>query len=122
MPQDSISRRQLFRTLGIAAIGAPLTAALGQGRCRLRLGAVGCDTTAIKPVFDSTGWKTVSLDHIVFAVADYPKEAAFYAALMGWKLRADDGKQAVMDIGDWGTVIFKQGVFPPPSPADSSAG
>jgi catechol 2,3-dioxygenase-like lactoylglutathione lyase family enzyme len=26
---------------------------------------------------------------------------------MGWKLRSDDGKQAVLDIGDWGSVIFK---------------
>jgi hypothetical protein len=30
------------------------------------------------------------------------KEAAFYMALMGWKLRRDDGKQAVLDIGGWG--------------------
>ena len=41
-------------------------------------------------------------------MADYKKEAAFYIALMGWKLRSDDGKQAVLDIGDWGSVIFKQ--------------
>ena len=53
------------------------------------------------------------LDHITFRVADYKKEAAFYIALMGWTLRSDDGKQAVLDIGDWGTVIFKQ------APADS---
>ncbi len=26
---------------------------------------------------------------------------------MGWKLRSDDGKQAVLDIGDWGSAIFK---------------
>src|SRR5206468_9180927 len=25
-----------------------------------------------------------------------------------WKLRSDDGKQAVLDVGDWGSVIFKQ--------------
>lgn len=40
--------------------------------------------------------------------ADYRREAAFYIALMGWKLRSDDGKQAVLDIGDWGSAIFKQ--------------
>ncbi len=65
-------------------------------------------TAAIKPLFAPTGWKTVALDHIAFAMADYQKEAAFYIALMGWKLRSDDGKQAVLDIGDWGTAIFRQ--------------
>ncbi len=68
----------------------------------------GCPLTAeaatapIKPVFAPTGWKTVALDHITFRMADYRKEAAFYIALMGWKLRSDDGKQAVLDIGALG--------------------
>ena len=59
------------------------------------------------------GWHTAGLDHITFRVADAKKEAAFYAALMGWKLRSDDGKRVVMDIGDWGTAVFRQ------APADS---
>jgi hypothetical protein len=25
-----------------------------------------------------------------------------------WELRSDDGKQAVLDIGHWGSAIFKQ--------------
>ena len=64
-------------------------------------------TAPIKPLFAPTGWKTVALEHISFQVPDYRKEAAFYIALMGWKLRSDDGKQAVLDIGDWGSAIFK---------------
>lgn len=64
-------------------------------------------TAPIKPLFDATGWKTAALDHISFLVPDYRKEAAFYIALMNWKLRSDDGKQAVLDIGDWGSAIFK---------------
>jgi len=59
-------------------------------------------------VFASTGWKTVALDHITFQMSDYRKEAAFYIALMGWTLRSDDGKQAVLDIGEWGSAILKQ--------------
>ncbi len=118
---DDISRRQLLRTLGAAAIAAPFATALGQGRCRLRLGAPGCDTSAIKPVFDPTGWKTVSLDHITIQVADYRKEAAFYNALMGWRLRNDDGSRAVMEIGDWGTVVLKGGL-PPAAPDTSGRG
>jgi hypothetical protein len=106
--REPLPRRQVLRIIGAAAVGAPLATALGQGRCRLRFGTPGCDTTAIEPIFDPTGWKTVSLDHIVFRVAEYRKEAAFHQALMGWTLRSDDGKQAVMDIGDWGSVILKQ--------------
>jgi catechol 2,3-dioxygenase-like lactoylglutathione lyase family enzyme len=65
-------------------------------------------TAPIKPVFAPTGWKTVALEHITFLMPDYQKEAAFYAALMGWTLRSDDGKQAVLDIGNWGSVVLKQ--------------
>lgn len=64
-------------------------------------------TAPIKPLFAPTGWKTVALEQISFQVPDYRKEAAFYIALMGWKLRSDDGKQAILDIGDWGSAIFK---------------
>ena len=64
-------------------------------------------TAPIKPLFAPTGWKTVALEQISFLVPDYQKEAAFYIALMGWKLRSDDGKQAVLDIGNWGSAVFK---------------
>jgi len=40
-------------------------------------------------------------------VVDYRREAAFYAALLGWTLRDDDGKRAVMDIGTLGSCIFR---------------
>jgi catechol 2,3-dioxygenase-like lactoylglutathione lyase family enzyme len=119
LDSETISRRQLLQVLGVAALGAPLSVALGQGRCMRTFGSPGCDTTAVKPLFDPTRWKTVSLDHIAMSVADYQKEAAFYIALMGWRLRSDDGKQAIMDIGDWGTVILKGGL---PVPASDSGG
>lgn len=103
-----LSRRQLLRVLGVAAVGAPIANLVAQGRCMRTFGIPACDTTAINPVFDPTGWRTTTLDHITMLVADYQKEAAFYTALMGWRQRSDDGTQAVMDIGDWGTVILKQ--------------
>ena len=113
--RGTTSRRQLLRALGGAAIGAPLAAsAFGQGRCRDGYRTQACPLTAelatapIPPVFAPTGWKTVALDHITFQMPDYQKEAAFYIALMGWELRSDDGKQAVLDIGHWGSAIFKQ--------------
>ncbi|MEP6832560.1 MAG: VOC family protein [Gemmatimonas sp.] len=120
-----ISRRSLLRSLGIVIAGAPFAAvpladALAQGKCRLKLGSIPCDTTAIKPIFGSTGWKTTSLDHISMQVADIPKEIAFYSALMGWTLRSDDGKQAIMDYGTLGSVVFKQ--LTPAPPPDTSGG
>jgi catechol 2,3-dioxygenase-like lactoylglutathione lyase family enzyme len=86
----------------------------GQGLCRDGYGTAQCPltrqlaTAQIKPVFTPSGWNTVALDRIIFVMPDYRKEAAFYIALMGWKLRSDDGMQAVLDIGGWGSAVFKQ--------------
>src|SRR5262249_38799581 len=110
-----VSRRTLLQALGAAAVGAPISA-LAQGRCMRTFGTPACNTSPIDPVFAPTGWKTTSLEHVTFRVADYRKEAAFYMALMGWTLRSDDGQQAVMDVGDWGSVIFRG------APADSFEG
>lgn len=119
------SRRSFLHGLGatgVAAAGMSLaSSAFGQGKCRDGYGTQPCPLSAevatapIKPVFEHTGWKTVALDHITFEMPDYQKEAAFFIALMGWKLRSDDGKQAVLDIGDWGSAILKQ------APEQSSA-
>src|SRR5215471_11331877 len=103
----TISRRKALHALGLAAVGGPLTLS-AQGRCMLTYGTPACNTTDIQPAFEPTGWKTTALDHITFRAADYRKEAAFYIALMGWKLRRDDGKQATLDMGDWGSAIVKQ--------------
>ncbi len=71
------------------------------GRC--------CNRAGKTCVFPSTGWKRPwRQNHITFRMPDYRKEAAFYVALMGWKLRSDDGKQAVLDIGNWGSAVFQQ--------------
>ena len=90
------------------------TFAFAQGKCNDGYETPSCPlsvqvaTAPINPVFAPTGWKTVALDHITFEMPDYRKEAAFYVSLMGWKLRSDDGKQAILDIGDWGSVIFQE--------------
>ncbi|MEO7085626.1 MAG: VOC family protein [Gemmatimonadaceae bacterium] len=90
-----------------AAFLAP-RAADAQGRCIRAYGTPACNTDSIPPVFAKTGWRTTGLDHIAFKVADPKSEAAFYVALMGWKVRSDDGKNVVLDIGDWGTAVFRQ--------------
>src|SRR5437764_10856142 len=102
-----LSRRQLLAALGIAAVVRP-TSVFAQGQCGgVRAGTPECDPTPAKLPFKPTGWKTVLLDHLSCTVADYPKEAAFYAALMNWDIRGDDGKQAALDIGDWGGLNLR---------------
>jgi catechol 2,3-dioxygenase-like lactoylglutathione lyase family enzyme len=46
-------------------------------------------------------------------VTDAEKEAAFYAAFLGWKVRSNDGNEIYMDIGDWGGVKIRGGYTPP---------
>jgi catechol 2,3-dioxygenase-like lactoylglutathione lyase family enzyme len=119
---NSATRRRLLQSLAIVCGGAALAvSAFGQGRCRDGYGSSACPlavdvaTAPIPKLFASTGWKTVALDHITFEMADYRKEAAFYIALMGWTLRSDDGKRAVLDVGDWGSVIFQEGAGQQPA-------
>src|SRR5580704_10175125 len=108
------TRRRLLRSLGLASGASFAATAFGQGRCRDGYGTSSCPlavdlaTAPIPPLFVPTGWKTTALDHITFEMPDYQKEAAFYIALMGWALRSDDGKQAVLDIGNWGSAVFRQ--------------
>jgi catechol 2,3-dioxygenase-like lactoylglutathione lyase family enzyme len=107
MGRTTFTRRQMLRTLGAAAAAAPLTV-FAQGRCMRTFGSPACNTDPIPPVFEPTGWKTTALDHLQFLVADHQSEAAFYTALMGWTPRHADDTQAVLDIGDWGTAIFRK--------------
>jgi catechol 2,3-dioxygenase-like lactoylglutathione lyase family enzyme len=116
-----LSRRQLLIALGAAAAFRP-AAAFAQGQCGgARAGTPECDPTPARLPFASTGWKTVLLDHLSCQVADYSKEAAYYAALMNWKIRSDDGKQAMLDIGDWGGLRLRGGFQAPPAPPAAPA-
>jgi len=73
-----------------------------------RQGAANGKTTAPAP-FESTNWKTVWLDHISFEVSNYKETAAFYHALLGWKLGTDEGSQNQCEIGDVGDIIIRRG-------------
>ena len=56
-------------------------------------------------------------------VRRYRKAAAFYATLMGWKVRSDDGKQAVLDIGEnSGGIVIRGGMTAPPPPRSPTPG
>src|SRR6478672_6135016 len=123
-----ISRRQLLQALGLAVAVRPIAAlAQGQGQGQAQGQAQGgrqgqpADTTPAPLPFEATGWKTMLLDHFSCQAVDYQKEAAYYAALMNWKIRSDDGKQAVLDIGDWGGLVIRGGYQAPPAPPAAPA-
>lgn len=114
--QQAWSRRGLLGGLGLTGLGAAGFAGrvLAQsGGCRDGFETARCPlpmpqaTAPIPEIFASTGWKTTALESVTMDVADYRAEAAFYAALLGWRLREDDGRQAVMDIGAIGNCIFR---------------
>jgi catechol 2,3-dioxygenase-like lactoylglutathione lyase family enzyme len=120
----------LIKTAAVAMLIAPLGVASAQGSCKgsKNEGTPMCNTTPAAAPFASTGWKTVAIDHFDMQAADYKKETAYYATLMNWRVRSDNGKEAVLDIGDAGTVIIHGGYTPPPPPpprvmtaADSAA-
>jgi catechol 2,3-dioxygenase-like lactoylglutathione lyase family enzyme len=134
--RGTISRRQLFQALAAAAAAVPGVALAqsiatpqgaardstraGRGRGR---GGAPRDTTPLVMPFEPTGWNTVWLDHLSYHCEDYEKAAAFYSALMGWKVRSDDGSRAVLDIGDnSGGIILRGGLKAPPPPAITDAG
>jgi len=58
--------------------------------------------------FEPTAWKTVWLDHISFQCTNYKEAAAFYNALLGWKLGKDEGSQNECEIGDIGNIIIRR--------------
>jgi catechol 2,3-dioxygenase-like lactoylglutathione lyase family enzyme len=127
--RGNLTRRRLLQALGIAVVVRPVSAfAFGQGSCGgARAGTPECDTTPAKLPFEPTGWTTVLLDHFSLQCANYQREAAYYATLMNWKVRSDDGTKAVLDIGDdVGGLIIRGGYqapapVPQALPADPSA-
>jgi catechol 2,3-dioxygenase-like lactoylglutathione lyase family enzyme len=66
-------------------------------------------TLAAPLPFESTGWKTVWLDHISFGVSNYKESASFYCSLLGWKPTYDEGSQNECMIGEVGDIIIRGG-------------
>jgi len=98
-----MTRRQLIQSLAFVAAGAvPGASALAQN-AQPRPPAA-----PIPQAFEPTGWKTVWLDHISYAVSDYKRSTAFYRDLMGWKIRNDNGtSQCTLDINGIGGIIIR---------------
>src|ERR1051325_2791324 len=115
-----LNRRQLLTAF--AALAAMPSHLLGQDAPAGR-GQTQRDTTPLVPPFEPTGWKTVWLDHPNYQCGDYGKAAAFYATLLGWKVRSDDGTQVLLDIGESsGGIIIRGGLAAEPPAAITDAG
>ena len=79
--RGKMSRRQLIRTLAVAATASS---------------ALSSEAMAAT----GKGFKAVTVNHISYQVADYAKTRDFYADLFGMKLSHDDGKQCYLAFGD----------------------
>jgi catechol 2,3-dioxygenase-like lactoylglutathione lyase family enzyme len=91
-----LSRRQLVQTLALVAVGSPVASAVAQSVAT---------QAASKPA--TAPFKTVWLDHISYAVSDYKKSVDFYSGLMGWKVKEDDGRQALLDLNGLGSILIR---------------
>ncbi len=96
-----INRRQLIQSLALAAVAFH------------RQETVGAQT--------GVGFKTLSLDHISYQVADYRRTRDFYADLMGMTVADDNGSsQCVLDFGDSRLIARnrrqREGEAAPPDP------
>ena len=68
--------RLIAAAIAIVAVASVSNVAAAQGRCIRAYGTPACNTDSIPAVFARTGWRTTSLDHITFRVAEPQKEAA----------------------------------------------
>ncbi len=73
-----MNRRQLVKSLAVAAAASTVPAGAADGK----------------------GFKAVAVNHISYQVADYKKTRDFYADLLGMSVSHDDGRQCYMAFGD----------------------
>jgi hypothetical protein len=83
-----LSRRQLIRSLAVAA-----SAAAG---------------VAPPAAAEGKGFKAVTINHISYRVADYAKTRDFYADLLGMTVKADTGRQCNLACG--GVLLLPRNV------------
>jgi catechol 2,3-dioxygenase-like lactoylglutathione lyase family enzyme len=103
-----LDRRQLLQAMGILAL-TPTAALAAPSRTQ------GWAGGQPKLPFESTGWKTVLLDHLSCKVDNLEKEVSFYNSLMNWAVRDINHHEAVLDIGDWGGLVLRGGYQVSPS-------
>jgi catechol 2,3-dioxygenase-like lactoylglutathione lyase family enzyme len=81
--QGKMTRRQLIKSLTIAAAAATGTA-----------------SAAAAPAPEDYVAKVTAFNHVSYQVSDYKKCRDFYAGLFGMKVSMDDGMQCRLSFGD----------------------
>ncbi|MEZ4416597.1 MAG: VOC family protein [Gemmatimonadota bacterium] len=95
--RGALDRRELIQSIALAATGSAVLGAAAP----LAAKTAGADAAP-------SAFRTASLDHISYAVADYGRSRDFYADLMGWTVVSDNGEnQATLRIGDVGDIIIR---------------
>jgi catechol 2,3-dioxygenase-like lactoylglutathione lyase family enzyme len=89
--ENGINRRQLLRTLGLAATGAAIVGAVPD---LAGLAAIPAQMQAGGKAFPVT-----TINHLALAVADTTKSRDFYVDLLGMRVRWDDGKRPDVEFG-----------------------
>jgi predicted enzyme related to lactoylglutathione lyase len=128
-----ISRRKLLQALGLAAAATVPANLIGQqtppagAAGRAGGGGRGADANVprvpIARPFANTGWKTVWLDKLEYECVDAETAAAFYIALMDWRLRSTENGKFLLDMGDaMGGIEIRGGMTAPPPAAITDAG
>jgi catechol 2,3-dioxygenase-like lactoylglutathione lyase family enzyme len=83
------SRRQLIRSLAVAASAASV---------------IGANATPVAAA-EAAPLSAVAVNHISYQVADYAKSRDFYAGVLGMKVSADTGKQCNLAIGGVNMIV-----------------
>ena len=81
----------------------------GRGLTKSRQSTPAAAKLSVPAPFQSTGWKTVWLDHFSFNATNYKESASFYSNLLGWTPTYDEGSQNELMIGDVGDIIIRGG-------------
>ena len=91
-----MTRRQLIKSLAVAAAATATTSAFGE---------------------NAKGFRAIAVNHISYQVNDYAKTRDFYADLLGMKVVGDTGTQCNLIIGSTNTFVIPrnapQGSTPP---------
>ena len=82
-----MTRRQLIRSLALAATAASAASAVPAAAAA----AAGSDSTILKATY---------LNHVGYQVKDYARSRDWYGELFGMKVALDDGKKANMAVGE----------------------
>ena len=125
-----LSRRQLLQALGLAVAPVALSslapaASFAQGQCGgARAGHAGMRPDARQAAIRADGMEDGAARSLLLPGGRLREGGGVLRGADELEIRSDDGKQAMLDIGDWGGLVIRGGysrrrrLRRPPPPAD----